>query len=213
MLSPWKKSFLLIFSSLTISSIERCVYEHVWFPAVILVAFCPLIRRQTKLYRLRVVPHFSSEIVERAKKNHFSLSPPRVAFSPVRWFSRALAFCTFYKGAWNGPANNSETVGHKDLRFGQIVYILVFYNIHFLGFFHWTVSNLSFLCRVYCVTVKTKNSATKPTENVRLKIQEIHINYLHNLFYTCKSIIRAGIPRLHVGKEFFYAKQYFRLEF
>ena len=26
---------------------------------------------------------------------------------------------------------NSETVGHKDLRFGQIVYILVFYNISF----------------------------------------------------------------------------------
>ena len=56
-----------------------------------------------------------------------------------------------YKGAWNVSANNSETVGHKDLRLGQIVYILVFYNIHFLGFFHWTVSNL-FLC---CVTVKT----------------------------------------------------------
>ena len=43
------------------------------------------------------------------------------------------------------------TVGHKDLRLGQIVYILVFYNIHFLGFFHWTVSNLIFCC----VTVKT----------------------------------------------------------
>ena len=28
-------------------------------------------------------------------------------------------------------ANNSETVGHKDLRLGQIVYILVFYNISF----------------------------------------------------------------------------------
>ena len=27
--------------------------------------------------------------------------------------------------------NNSETVGHKDLRLGQIVYILVFYNISF----------------------------------------------------------------------------------
>ena len=34
-----------------------------------------------------------------------------------------------YKGAWNVSANNSETVGHKDLR--QIVYILVFYNISF----------------------------------------------------------------------------------
>ena len=36
-----------------------------------------------------------------------------------------------YKGAWNVSANNSETVGHKDLKRGQIVYILVFYNISF----------------------------------------------------------------------------------
>ena len=36
-----------------------------------------------------------------------------------------------YKGAWYVSANNSETVGHKDLRRGQIVYILVFYNISF----------------------------------------------------------------------------------
>ena len=40
------------------------------------------------------------------------------------------------KGAWHVSANNSETVrtvGHKDLRLGQleIVYILVFYNISF----------------------------------------------------------------------------------
>ena len=35
-----------------------------------------------------------------------------------------------------------EAVVHKDLRFGQIVYILVFYNIHFLDLFQWTVSNL-----------------------------------------------------------------------
>ena len=51
-----------------------------------------------------------------------------------------------YKGMWN----DSETVGHKDLRHGKIVYVQVFYNIHFLGFFHWTVSNLFF-----CWTVKT----------------------------------------------------------
>ena len=36
-----------------------------------------------------------------------------------------------YKGAWNVSANNSETVGHKDLRLGQIAYTLVFYNILF----------------------------------------------------------------------------------
>ena len=39
-------------------------------------------------------------------------------------------------------------MGHKDLRLGQIVYISTF---HFLGFFHWTVSNLIFCC----MTVET----------------------------------------------------------
>ena len=34
-----------------------------------------------------------------------------------------------YKGAWDVSANNSETVGHKDLGLGQFVFILVFYNI------------------------------------------------------------------------------------
>ena len=51
-----------------------------------------------------------------------------------------------YKGARNVWANISETVGHKDLRLGQIVYILVFYNISFFDFFHWTVANLFFCC-------------------------------------------------------------------
>ena len=36
------------------------------------------------------------------------------------------------------------SVGHKDLRLGKIVYILVFYNISFSWLFHWTVSNLFF---------------------------------------------------------------------
>ena len=39
-----------------------------------------------------------------------------------------------YKGAWYISANNSETVGHKDLGRGQIVYIVVFYNISFSWF-------------------------------------------------------------------------------
>ena len=62
-----------------------------------------------------------------------------------------------YKGAWNVSANNSETVGHKDLRFGQIVYILVFYNISFSWLLPLDGFKCIFLCRVYCVTVKTKN--------------------------------------------------------
>ena len=56
-----------------------------------------------------------------------------------------------YKGAWNVSANYSETMGHKDLRLGQIAYILSFITLHFLSLFHRRVSNL-ILC---CVTVKT----------------------------------------------------------
>ena len=59
------------------------------------------------------------------------------------WFPAAILVdqnCTpiwrlhtkLFKGAWNVSANNSETVGHKDLRFGKIVYILVFKTLHFL---------------------------------------------------------------------------------
>ena len=60
-----------------------------------------------------------------------------------------------YNGAWHVSAKNSETVDLTDLRLGQIVHISVFKTFRFLGFFHWTVSNLFFVCCVYCVKVKT----------------------------------------------------------
>ena len=40
----------------------------------------------------------------------------------------SINMATPYKALQNVSANNPETVGHKDLRFGEIVYILVFYN-------------------------------------------------------------------------------------
>ena len=52
-----------------------------------------------------------------------------------------------YKGAWNVSANNSETVGHKDLKRGQIVYILVFYNISFSWFLPLDGFQFNFLLR------------------------------------------------------------------
>ena len=59
-----------------------------------------------------------------------------------------------YKGAWNVSANNSGTVGHKDLRLAQILYILVFYNISF----SWVLplDGFQFCFLFFCsVTVKT----------------------------------------------------------
>ena len=52
--------------------------------------------------RLRVGPHFSSRIVEQAKRQRAWKSPHArkarrgVAFSRVGWFSRALAFRLLY---------------------------------------------------------------------------------------------------------------------
>ena len=51
-----------------------------------------------------------------------------------------------------------KPVGHKDLRFGQIVYVLVFYNILFFWLLPLDGFQFIFLCLVYCVTVKTKNN-------------------------------------------------------
>ena len=61
-------------------------------------------RKADSRVEIVVVPHYSSEKVERAKcdaggrEKNFSLSPPRVAFSRVEWFSRALAFRSPYNG-------------------------------------------------------------------------------------------------------------------
>ena len=51
--------------------------------------------------------------------------------APKRCTNMASPHTKLYKGVGNVSANNSETVGDKDLRLGQIVYILVFYNILF----------------------------------------------------------------------------------
>ena len=103
-----------------------------------------------------------------------------------RWFPAAIlmdSFCLpiwclhtkLYKGAWNVSANNSETVGHKDLRFGQIVYILVFYNISFSWLLPLDSFQCIFLCHVYCVTVKTKNN---------------YYSYVKSQLELCVSILR-----------------------
>ena len=60
-----------------------------------------------------------------------------------------------YKGVWNVSGNNSETVGYKDLRFGQIVYILVFYNICFS--WHLPLDGFQFFAPCLLRTVERKN--------------------------------------------------------
>ena len=45
----------------------------------------------------------------------------------------------------------------KTRDFGKLFTYQSFTTFHFFGFSHWAVSTLFFWCRVYCVTVKTKN--------------------------------------------------------
>ena len=90
--------------------------------------------------RLQVVPHFSSGIVKQAKcesawkspharkgdmqqggrekwgSPYFSLSPSRVAFSRVGWFSRALVFCSLYY-PWGKIRDYSFLTKHRTARF------------------------------------------------------------------------------------------------
>ena len=114
------------------------------------------------------------------------------------WFPAAIlvdSFCPpiwrlhtkLYKGAWNVSATNSETVGHKDLRFGQIVYILVFYNISFSWLLPLDGFKCIFLCRVYCVTVKTKNNSRNSTCNCNL-LNVILRNPIYTLTISLKPI-------------------------
>ena len=76
--------------------------------------------------RLRVVPNFSSRIVERAKRERAWKSPharkgdTRVAFSRVGWFSRALTFRSLYylwgKMGTTGSLMNRELTKRRRLR-------------------------------------------------------------------------------------------------
>ena len=79
-----------------------------------------------------------------------------------------------YKGAWNISANNSESVGHKDLRLKQIVYVLVFY---------WTVSNLFFCCVTVKTIYKIVQIVWQPTSS------------FWNTWYHCKEIDEIGSSR------------------
>ena len=85
-------------------------------------------------------------LIEKVNSKCFCCFPAAILVDPncpPIW----LLHTKLYKGAWNVSANNSETVGHKDLRFGKTVYILVLYNISFSwllpldGFWQWKRRN------------------------------------------------------------------------
>ena len=67
-----------------------------------------------------------------------------------------------YKGAWNVSANNSETVDRKDLRLGQIVYVLVLasstgrFPILLLLLLHDSENDLYFMSRQVDKTTEDK---------------------------------------------------------
>ena len=124
----WKTSLLLTFSSLTISSIKRCDY-----------AYASSRVKRKNFYGKRELQIFLLI---------FILVD---SFCPPIW----RLHTKLYKGVWNVSGNNSETVGYRDLRFGQIVYILVFYNICFS--WHLPLDGFQFFAPCLLRTVERKN--------------------------------------------------------
>ena len=108
-----KKTLLLIFSSITISS-TRNMFMRTYASSRV---------KRKSFYR-------------KSELQMFLLISGGHTGAP-KWYTNLQV--SPYKALQNVLANNSETVGHKDLRLGQIFYILVFHNISFSGFFHWTV--------------------------------------------------------------------------
>ena len=91
--------------------------------------------------------------------------------------------------------NNSETVGYKDLRFGQIVYILVFFNISFLGFCHWTVSNLIF-CPVFIANSgKEEWAGFFSLDKERPKLPFNSLSHSYCKVYSCRLLIYRSISK------------------
>ena len=123
-----KEPLLLIFSSITILSMRRHVYTHV-----------------------RLVLEWKERAFkEKVNSRCFCWFPAAILVDqsgPPIW----RLHTKLYKVAWNVSANNSQTVGHKDPRLGQIVYILVFYNISS----PWLPPQDGFQFIFRCVTVKT----------------------------------------------------------
>ena len=119
--------------------------------------------------RMLVLEWKERVFIEKVNSRCFFLFPAAISVhqngTPI-W----LLHTKLYKGAWDVLANNSETVGHKDLRPGKIVYyISLFITFFFLCFFHWTLSNL-FFC---CVTVKTIYESSETCSQI-LRYCSIH---------------------------------------
>ena len=102
-----------------------------------------------------------------------------VDFRRPYWCTKTVHQYDVFKGAWNVSVNNSETVGHKDLRLGQIVYLLVFYNISFSwllplhGFqfiFFLRDSENDVLAKLTLLFFKTKNK--KKPSNFEIEINK-----------------------------------------
>ena len=98
-----------------------------------------------------------------------------------------------YKGAWNVSTNNSETGGHNDLRFGQIVYMLAFYNISFSWLLTVDGFQFIFLCRVYFFI------ACRWKPRISLSMKRIVESRLNNLERKGKNRTRRKQVVLFIG--------------
>ena len=110
---------LMVFTSCENNKYEFPAPNHVSFRKYSNLNFRVFINRNAAFSSLTIS---SIKIKDVFMRTYASSWVKRKSFS-----KKSELHTKLYNGAWNVSANNSETVGHKELRFGQIVYILVFF--------------------------------------------------------------------------------------
>ena len=86
-------------------------------------------------------------------------------------------------------------MGYKDLRFGQIVYILVFYNISFSWLLPLDGFQFIFLPRVYCEQWKGRMSGIFSLDKERPKLPFNSLSPSYCEVYSCLLLIYRSISK------------------
>ena len=128
MLSHEKKCLLLIFSSITIPSIRRYFYAHV----------CQFSSEKKELLQKKCTPDVFVDFRR-----------PNWSTKTVHQYGVSIQSSTNVRETFQQITQKLWATKTRDL--DKLFKNQSLITFHFLGFFHWTVSN-SFFC---CVTVKT----------------------------------------------------------
>ena len=124
------RATLVICSVLLLFSSVNCDYVECWYRLArfwqMLTDFHGRANHSFALWEQRI----SSKAWALSVVPHFSLSPPRVAFSCVGWFSQALAFPSLYY-PWGKMGDYSWSRKHNNLSAQNVITFLT-HNVNFI---------------------------------------------------------------------------------